>query len=873
MTLVRLTKDELSKLNLSEKLVLYYRYNPVEAAKDLLGVDLVWFQRATLEDMWFKKYNLLLMSRGIGKSWLLALFAILYAMLFPGAQIGVITPSFKQTEFLFDKITDFYEDSPYLRASTDKFQKTTYKAFLRLHNRAFVEGLPLGTGEKIRGRRYNVILIDEYAFVDEDIIKKVVRPMMNVKKKGVDNKYIIASTAYYTWNHFYLQYLLYNLMSVKKPELYGLNEYIFEDLKMVNNPPFELDEEVYKMMEMDTTKEDYEMENLCLTDCNTIICENGVKNIKDVLTGDKVLSGSGKFEKVLKKSKRLYSGEIIKIKSYKNKEVLEVTPEHPIYVKRNNKYEYVEAKNLSVDDKLAFCIPLSENNSCDLEKAYLQGLYVAEGIFFTDNRPKKRIKNRYTGYLHFSLHQKENIYTQRIIKYFTSLGKKPVIYDSKEGFSREIRISDTSINHEIFKDFIKFGRKSYLKVIPSEVFNWSYKAKIEFIKGILDGDGYFNKKFISIDLVSEDVIKKLKFLLSQLEIQSAICYYPSKNNNQHDIWRLNITSKFAEKIYSWYREQPYNRECYRTYGDIENNDNNDKYSWYKIKSIEVKDFIGYVYNLEIEHNPSYITSICQVHNCRFPVENVGFISARLIDQCTPKRTEDKDTSPIEVTGDKSSIYTMGIDAARVAGGDNFAISIMKLENGIKKLVHVFILNGSPYQEMIYHIRRLMEEFNIVQINCDAGGGGTTIRDLLSQPYKTIDGRILPAIYDMDDKDFAGRDGLYILRMVNFTRISVNDLYMRLKADMQHKNINFPIDVRRHSDIEYERVAKQIIEAKRELLILQAEGKGNYYQFDVPSGFKKDRATALALANQAANQFIEVYKEQSYELADGFWLLG
>jgi len=69
----------------------------------------------------------------------------------------------------------------------------------------------------------------------------------------------------------------------------------------------------------------------------------------------------------------------------------------------------------------------------------------------------------------------------------------------------------------------------------------------------------------------------------------------------------------------------------------------------------------------------------------------------------------------------------------------------------------------------------------------------------------------------------------------------------------------------------EKVGKEVIETKRELLVLQAEGKGNYYQFDVPSQFKKDRATALALAVQAANDFIGEFKEQTSNIGQGFWI--
>ena len=518
MGVARLTKDETIRLTPSERLILYYRQDPVTAAKDLMGVDLVWFQRKILRDLWFKKYNLMLMSRGIGKTWLQALFACLYGMLFPKAHIGVITPSFKQTEFLFEKINDFYDESPFLRSAVAKRTITTYKARYNFHNGSWIEGLPLGTGEKVRGRRYNLVLIDEYAFVDEDIIKRVVRPMLKIKKLGIDNKYIISSTAYYTWNHFYAQYLLYNVMVYRKPELYGLHEYIDIDLSMVKDPPFEMDAGIEEMMKMDTTQEAFEMEN----------------------------------------------------------------------------------------------------------------------------------------------------------------------------------------------------------------------------------------------------------------------------------------------------------------------------------------------------------------SCRFPIDNVGFFSARLIDKCTPRSTETVPSSPIEVEGTPNGVYVMGIDAARAKGGDNFSISVVKIDGGIKRLVFGSTLNGFQYQEMIAEIRRVMQLFNISQISCDSGGGGTTIKDLLMQPYETVYGTVLPPILDMDDKDMQDRVGIYILRMVNFTAPTVNNLYMRLKADMQHVNLVFPIDIRRGSDKELIKVATEILETKRELLVLQAEGKGNYLQFSVPSQFRKDRATSLALAVHAANDFMDSGEENITELPNGFW---
>ena len=522
---VRLMKNEEFKLNDSEKLILYYRKFPVQAAKDLLGVDLAWFQRQTLKSMWFKRYSLLIMGRGTGKTYLMGLFACLHAMLVPGSRIGVITPSFKQTEFLFDKIEEFYMNSPFFRASIrGKVQRTTYRAIAKLRNGSFIEGLPLGTGQKIRGQRYNIVIVDEYAQVAEEIIKLVVRPMMTVKFPGIENKYIIASSAFYTWNHLYLQYILYNIMSQEEPHNYAVHEHNKDDVFLIpeKNRPFDMDADIIEMMRMDSTEEEFSME---------------------------------------------------------------------------------------------------------------------------------------------------------------VLGK-------------------------------------------------------------------------------------------------------------------------------------------------------------------------------------------------FPIENMGFISQQLIDSCTPKNSISSKESPIEALGDNSE-YTMGVDAARVQGGDNFVITILKIDkanDNLKRLVYCLALNGVKYQEMIFAIRNTLMKFPVVRINMDAGGGGLTLKDLLAENYDNGAGvRGLP-ILDMEDKETENIVGIRMLTMINFTRPTVNDMYMRLKADMQHKKIALPITVLRHGDKELDQISLDCVETKKELLLLQAEGKGNYYQFDVPPQFKKDRATAIALSNMAANAYLEDYQEiPKQEPASGFWV--
>ena len=86
-------------------------------------------------------------------------------------------------------------------ATTRSPSRGVSQSMLRFHNSSFVEALPVGDGTKIRGRRYHIIFIDEYSQMDELIIKLVIRPMLNIKRKGKQNQLIVAGTAYYRWNH------------------------------------------------------------------------------------------------------------------------------------------------------------------------------------------------------------------------------------------------------------------------------------------------------------------------------------------------------------------------------------------------------------------------------------------------------------------------------------------------------------------------------------------------------------------------------------------------------------------------------------------------------------------------------------------------
>lgn len=67
----------------------YFRANPHRFAEEYLGVRLYLFQKIILYLMFKNSFIMMIAARGLGKSFLMALYAIIHAILYPGALIVV----------------------------------------------------------------------------------------------------------------------------------------------------------------------------------------------------------------------------------------------------------------------------------------------------------------------------------------------------------------------------------------------------------------------------------------------------------------------------------------------------------------------------------------------------------------------------------------------------------------------------------------------------------------------------------------------------------------------------------------------------------------------------------------------------------------
>lgn len=151
--------------------------------KYILNVEPLPFQLVILQELWNKKYPMLIGSRGTSKSWCMAVYGILRALLIPKRKIVVVGAAFRQSKVIFGYMEDIWHNAPILRDLCDSSSGIVrgVDSFVLNINDSSVTCLPLGNGEKIRGQRANDILSDEFACLRADTLIQTQHGLIEIK--------------------------------------------------------------------------------------------------------------------------------------------------------------------------------------------------------------------------------------------------------------------------------------------------------------------------------------------------------------------------------------------------------------------------------------------------------------------------------------------------------------------------------------------------------------------------------------------------------------------------------------------------------------------------------------------------------------------
>jgi len=177
-----------------EAKILLYKFlkeNPSFTCELLTGVRLFPFQHMAIKAMMLTDYFLGIWSRGQSKSFTTGIFAALDAVLHQGVQIGIISKSFRQSRMIFNKIEDFMKSpkaSMFAEAVT-RVAKNNDQWVMEI-GRSKIIALPLGDGEKLRGFRFQRMIIDEFLLMPERIYNEVIVPFLSVVENPTERQEI-----------------------------------------------------------------------------------------------------------------------------------------------------------------------------------------------------------------------------------------------------------------------------------------------------------------------------------------------------------------------------------------------------------------------------------------------------------------------------------------------------------------------------------------------------------------------------------------------------------------------------------------------------------------------------------------------------------
>jgi hypothetical protein len=306
----------------------------------------------------------------------------------------------------------------------------------------------------------------------------------------------------------------------------------------------------------------------------------------------------------------------------------------------------------------------------------------------------------------------------------------------------------------------------------------------------------------------------------------------------------------------------------------------------------------------------------------FTADSDGFFKRSLIENCVVN-----DSNPVVINskpiifdpivmGNSSLQYVYGIDPA--SEQDNFSIVVLEIHPDHSRIVYVWTTNRSNFKERqktglvkeydfygfcARKIRNLMKTFPCARIGMDAQGGGVAIEEALHDPSKLEDGEnvIWPVIDYNKPRDTDDQAGLHMLELVQFAKADwTAQANHGLRKDLEDKVLLFPrfdsltlglaLDKEGKdilgSDLNpiYDSLSECILEIedlKSELTTIvmtqTSTGSGGRDRWDTPEvklpngkrgRLRKDRYSALVIANMLARQMNRTLQSLKYEVIGG-----
>ena len=159
----------------------YYRANPQRLAADFLNMQLKVFQKILIYIMNLMTVMSFFASRGLGKTYIVALYCVIRCILYPGTKVCVASGVRSQATEIIGKINDDFLKlhgwgSENLRNEIKDISMSINNPHVDFKNGSFIKCVT--ASDNALGNRATILIVDECKLVPRDIIQRVLRPFL-----------------------------------------------------------------------------------------------------------------------------------------------------------------------------------------------------------------------------------------------------------------------------------------------------------------------------------------------------------------------------------------------------------------------------------------------------------------------------------------------------------------------------------------------------------------------------------------------------------------------------------------------------------------------------------------------------------------------
>ena len=360
----------------------------------------------------------------------------------------------------------------------------------------------------------------------------------------------------------------------------------------------------------------------CVLPETIIYTSRGPKQIQHCIFGEtEIYNLKGETEVIHNVLEHHYDGDVLEITTMHSIHPLIITPEHPVYVLRDQKkglnydvirnrlekkicdFEWIDANEVGLDDMLVYPIPnvSKDVSTISADDCYMYGIILGDGCMSNNSDAS-------SGYISIHATNKKHI-ADFVINYFNSACVNHFV--TVENNTTRIRWNRCSHLPFRYSDFYDENKEKH---VQSKWLNLPIEKAKYILKGLIDTDGC-NRNELVFDSTSYNLIESLRFLSMRMGVLTS-GYIRDRVGEKHKYNDGYIENK---KISYCLRIPKTSSIC-----ELMNIDYNDKQFFKfmrynnlllsRVQDIKMDKYTGILYDLQMENEHNYLLHNGLVHN-------------------------------------------------------------------------------------------------------------------------------------------------------------------------------------------------------------------------------------------------------------------